>query len=424
MVCRTQRSKPAPIVTLSILLTVEFLLMSPAYGQGAAAPAPPTNIAIEVYPEVVPLTGGKLPATMPLAVVEKDCDRIKIDISNYHIQLTGVGLSVAKDTIKSAPCSIAATLNIDPSAPPAKNLVMLTDANGITRGYTEIAVPDLSAAPIPPGLAPQVDVLWQVLSQDVCEDVFGKRVARNFYCIEIKLGNNSGHPLQIAGIGFASHIGGLPTDQVIKMANTSYASTRAVLLRESVLSARNEFYHTIQAAGLLMSAFTPFFRAPTAGKNFATAASIVSGPLLQAINVIGPDRVVGQLNNLDDESFRDNQVIPNNSHMRTMVFMEKSALKEILGSYCDDAVNAARSGGAGATDNGEDKKNGLGPESAKPQTPPAKLGGAGVNANAWAVPPCNQVARRASTTRLDAFKSKLGDAAPDAEKNAKQEHRH
>jgi uncharacterized protein YjdB len=282
--------------------------------------------AISVTPQVVQPVGGKLPNSVKLAVFVTDCDKSGINLNGYYLDITGGGLSLSQTTVGR--CVLTSTLSIDASAAPGTFSVILRDNNGNPIGSSDFAILDSKAGAIPNGLVPQVDVMYEVLTQSVCNDVFGKRVARNFYCIELKIGNNTGYPLQIAGIGFSRHIDALPSDPLITVANTSYASTRAVLLREEVLSPRNIFYHSIQAAGIIMASLNPFFRAPNPARNFATAASIVSGPLLAAIGIVGPDRVVGQLNNLDDQSFRDTQIIQNNQQIRTTIFIEKRALTE------------------------------------------------------------------------------------------------
>lgn len=287
-----------------------------------------TDIKIAASPAVVQASNGKLPASIPLAVTAKACDK-DVDLHSDTLFIAAAGLSFSAKPA-AGQCALTTTLSIDPNAPPGNYKIVLMDANGKPVGSTDFAVLETTAGPIPSGLAPQVDVLWEVLSQKVCNDVFGKRVARNFYCIEVKIGNNTGHPLQLAGIGFAQHLDQLPGHPQTILANTSYASTRAVLLRESVLSPRNIFYHGVQATGLVMAGFIPYFHAANATAHYATAVAIVTGPLLQAINIVGPDRVVSQLNNLDDESFRDNQIIPNNTQVRTIVFIEKLALSELL----------------------------------------------------------------------------------------------
>jgi uncharacterized protein YjdB len=296
------------------------------------------QISVSLSPTLIQPVGGKLPASMNLGIFVADCDKKAIDLTGYSLFATGAGLSLSPPTVGN--CTMTSKLSIDPSTTPGSFTIFLRDNNNNPVGSTHLTILDSTSGPIPSGLAPEVDAFYKVLSQSVCSDVFGKRVSRNFYCIEVKVGNNSGHPLQIAGIGFSNHVDWLPGNHAVIQANTAYASTRAVLLREEVHSGRNIAFHTLVAAGLIMGAMNPYFVEPTASKHFSTAASIVSGPLVAAFNIVAPDRVVGNLNNLDDESFRDSQVIPNNAQIRTMVFVEKRALTEELESVSATYINA------------------------------------------------------------------------------------
>ena len=327
------------------------------------AGARPQSMSISVSPPAISPVGGKVPTSASVSVSVNGCNgdsAIDLTTGGYTLGMTGVGNTFSTPSLNK--CFMTSSLAI--GAGPGDFSVVLYDGKNAL-GETSLGVLDATAGPIPSGLAPQVDVMYQVLSQSVCNDVFGKRVARNFYCIELKIGNNTGHPLQVAGIGFSRHIDELPGNPSVIQANTSYASTRAVLLREEVLSPRNVFYHSVQAAGLIMSALQPFFVSANASKHFAIATSIVSGPALAAIGIVGPDRVVGQLNNLDDESFRDNQIIPNNTHIRTMVFIEKRAVTEELqdasreylqglrGEFANNANQAAHDFGQLKTDSAQ-----------------------------------------------------------------------
>jgi hypothetical protein len=60
----------------------------------------------------------------------------------------------------------------------------------------------LPPGPLPPGLKPQVDIMWGVVPQRIVKDNFGTRVGKLFYCIEVVIGNNTGYDLQIASVGF------------------------------------------------------------------------------------------------------------------------------------------------------------------------------------------------------------------------------
>jgi hypothetical protein len=285
----------------------------PAVVPPAALPAN-SAISITVSQSVIQPVGGKLPPSINFTVFETDCDDAKgISLVDYTFTITNAGISPTG--LKAGRCAITATLTIDPNAPPGKRFVNLLDSTGAPVASADFTVMDTTAGPIPPGLEPEVDVLWEVMSQKNCADVFGTRVAASIYCIQLKIGNNAGHPIQVAGIGFKNQHTDLAALGVpfVTFANSSYAATRAILLHQEMWNPRNVFYHSLEGAGLIMAGFTPFFRRPNPRGNFATLASIVSGPMLQAFDIISPDPIISQLNNLDDQSFRDNLVIPNNA---------------------------------------------------------------------------------------------------------------
>ena len=312
-------------------------LVTALFGTGyrVNAQAPPT-FPITVFPKVIQPTNGKLPSGMNLTVA---CDDNRVrDFTRDTLIVIGDGLTLSLQPTNSGNCSITYGVTIAPNISPGSHQVQLVDQNKNTLGSANIAVLDSSAGPIPPGLPPQVDVLWEVMSQKNCSDVFGSRVAERDYCIQLKVGNNSGYGLQVAGIGFSTQLDALKdtrnADGTIAIANSSYASTRAVLLTENVTAGRNIVYNVLQAAGVLMAGFTPFFgmgkypngTVNNARTNWTTAASIVSGPLLAAYNIIAPNPVITKLNNLDDQSFKDSKIIANNSQIQTVVFVEKQAL--------------------------------------------------------------------------------------------------
>jgi hypothetical protein len=192
-------------------------------------------------------------------------------------------------------------------------------------------------APLPPGLSPQVDVMWGVMSQKDCSDAFGTRVAQSLYCIQLTLGNNSGYQLKVSRVGFYnSALYSTPgSPPAVTITNNSYKSTRAVLLKENITNGRNILYNVIQGTGVTMAGLTPYFgtgkhpngTVNNARTNWTTAASIVSGPLLSAFNIVAPNQVITQLNNLDDESLRDGQILTANDQTPALVvFVSKEQL--------------------------------------------------------------------------------------------------
>jgi hypothetical protein len=334
------------IYALALALTLLFGAY-PATAQAAAAPvvvapavvAPAIGlIPIKVTPKVIQPANGKLPASMTLVVSESNCDdKTGTDLTQgvsapYSLAITGSGLTLASQSVSK--CAITAALTIDPNAAGPYQVILVDKAKN-TVGLADIGVLDSSAGAIPPGLNPDVDVMWEVMSQNNCSDAFGKRVAQSLYCVQLKIGNNSGHPIQIAGIGFTNKLKALAAIGIpqVTIANSSYASTRAVLLQSQVWSNRNIIANSLQGAGLIMAGFTPFFsgsRHTDPKLHYTTLTTIVSGAALQAYNLIVPDPTVPQLKSLDDQSFRDNMVIPNNSHTQTVVFVEKQVLTTAL----------------------------------------------------------------------------------------------
>jgi hypothetical protein len=61
------------------------------------------------------------------------------------------------------------------------------------------------------------------------------------------------------------------------------AGEAAVLVESQVWSTRNLVANSLVGTGLIMAGFTPFFARPNAKAHFATAASIASGPLQDAL---------------------------------------------------------------------------------------------------------------------------------------------
>jgi hypothetical protein len=312
--------------------------------------AAPATITITLTPKVIQPANGKLPASINLAVIESNCDdKTGTDLTQpvsapYSLMITGSGLAPSSQ-VTSAKCAITSTVTIDPNAAGPYKVFLLDRAKNPV-GSADITVTDSSAGPIPPGLEPEVDVFWEVMSQNNCSDAFGKRVAQSLYCIQLKIGNNSGHPIQIAGIGFASKLKALAAlgRSEVTIANSSYASTRAVLVQSQVWSNRNLFANTLQGVGLIMGGFTPFYSGShnsNSKLHFVTATAIVSGAAMQAYNLLFPDPIITQLKSLDDQSFRDSMVIPNNFHTQTVVFVEKQAVTTALRELGIELSNAA-----------------------------------------------------------------------------------
>ena len=181
-----------------------------------------------------------------------------------------------------------------------------------------------------------VDAYWSVLSKEMCVKNFGRQVARDTYCIEVKIGNDAGYPLQLSGIGFRRQLKGGSADI---NGNLSYRSVRASLQNETSWNGRSAVIGSVEAIGLLMAGFNPFFHATNNVARFTAGTAVVGTVLPKAVSQLWPDNSQNRMNNLDDESFRDNVLIANNTQIRTTIFMDKKLLAKSGQTYITKACN-------------------------------------------------------------------------------------
>jgi hypothetical protein len=248
---------------------------------------------------------------------------------NYTVTVTGVGVS-AIEPLGVNGCSLSFTLSITSATQPGIQMIIVKKG-GNDDGFALFAFMDTTAGPVP--AAPQVDVLWEVLTDNLCQDNFGDHMPSDLYCVEAKIGNNSGHSLQIAGVGFLRNSPLCQLDENdsktkvpclpegVATPNVSYPTARASAQAGQSTTLRNIIVNGTQAAGLLMASFTPFFVNTSHKARFATASAIVGTSLAQAINLVAPDQTIKEINNLDDQAFRDGKLIPNNTQVRILVFI-------------------------------------------------------------------------------------------------------
>jgi hypothetical protein len=179
-----------------------------------------------------------------------------------------------------------------------------------------------------PGVAPQVDVAWKVLSKNVVSDNFGARIAKMYYGIVVYLGNNAGYDLQLAGVYFKLPAGAgltapLPTDQ--------YRSVRSSLEREELVGLRNTTVNLLRALGPILTGVIPFFDGSTAAArnhklSFQIFLNLFSNPFERMLELVMPDLTVNQLVALDNQALRDGAIIGNNTSTPLLVFVDKGSI--------------------------------------------------------------------------------------------------
>ena len=373
LLCLRKPLPQAAVSCLAVLLAALFALLPsrPAAAQQSPGvdPFDPASASFFASPASIRPVQSKYPASVPFILWLKGCTPgqttgpLISSKSTFSITIAGAGLSTAAKPAVSD-CKLTTTLNIDPAA--ATSGFFLVDivettadtpAKQVDRGNAILTLLDAAAGPIPANQ--QVDVIWGVLSKELCRDNFGNHVANDVYCIEVKIGNNSGHQIQLAGVGFQPNFT-LGNNVLGPTPNISYQSVRASAQGYALWTPRTLLMNGSSAIGLLMATFNPFFRTSFNIARWAAGTAVVSS-LPGVIGQIAPDLATRELNNLDDQTFRDGLLIPNNSQVRTMVFVERRLLDgagyKYYASACSAIYKSLPDGGDSATANCLKKKD-------------------------------------------------------------------
>ncbi|MCI0488002.1 MAG: hypothetical protein L0229_15535 [Blastocatellia bacterium] len=310
--CFTKRRRP---FCLLAILTLLLTSVSPAFALNTpGGDDPPKRKSFTMSP--AKLVQGK---EYEVTVRSPDCGLENASL----VAPKGSGITNLGKLPKSSDCDLSAKLSIDPNAPLGKGLLWLEEKiNDEDRiiGTIEFEITSISPGPIPPGMNPEVDVMWGVMPRKIVRDNFGHDIATDFYGVQLVIGNNSGFDLQIAGVGFKLK------DLTNKVPTNSYRSTRGVLEREQEFGRRSIILNSLKAAGLLFTGILPFWKVPNRKANAATVSDLVNGSLTAGFELIVPDTTVKQLVRLDDQMLRDGLIVKNNSQVRTLIFVPKKLL--------------------------------------------------------------------------------------------------
>lgn len=340
-----------PRIIILCLLTLSAIVVA----QGASAQqtngipiTDPGKAQLFASPGSIRPTQGKYPASVPLILwingclpgQSKDPTKTFAPDSTFSIVVFGAGLYTS-GTPGISDCGLSTTLNIVPGVASAGNfMVTVTEVpkggdttKSESRGYALISLIDPAAGNIPANQ--QVDVIWGVLSKHLCKDNFGGHLSNDVYCIEVKIGNNTGYAIQLAGVGFKPSanpdfkISDTVNFPALETPNVAYQSVRSSAQGYAFSTYRNLLVNGAGGIGILMASFNPFFRSSFNLARWAAGTTVVGTALPNGVNAVMPDLTLKQLNNLDDQAFRDNLVIPNNTQIRTMVFVETKLLDGI-----------------------------------------------------------------------------------------------
>lgn len=311
----------------SLLLLINFTLPAVArdFGPGSSEATSEFSVtqnkAYSVY-DISPPSG--IPGrAYPVNIISRDPSKKQITAQTSIFAPAGINVS---DVTMIADNGLSATITIPDDAPLGRVQIVLKDKAGAGATIIGVADFDITSVPqgaIPPGLDPEVDVMWTVMAKDVVHHNFGSKIAKHYYGIQLSIGNNSGFDLQIASVGFR-----LPANTNIKntVPTNSYRATRGTLEREQEIGTRAKVFASLRTAGLLLTGFLPFWHALGPSANAARFGDILNGPVITGAGLIFPDTTIRQMTRLDDQTLRDGLIIKNNSQVRTTVFIPKQLL--------------------------------------------------------------------------------------------------
>jgi hypothetical protein len=215
-----------------------------------ASPEPtPTKVLAEQF-EIIPSAQVSRASDVTLTIKSKECPADNTFLSADKVVAASVKENIKdyvtfpeKPVIESEGCVLKLSLSVSRSAP-SNNVDITLGLDGNKETVITLLITQeepLPPKPIPPGLKPQVDVMWRVVPQQIVKDNFGTRVGKLFYCLEVIIGNNSGYDLQIAAVGFQVGPLGDATKSMAELLKKSYQEaddSNKVLLDAAQANAR------------------------------------------------------------------------------------------------------------------------------------------------------------------------------------------
>jgi IPT/TIG domain len=223
-------------------------------------------------------------------------------------------------------CELTVSLVAANDAKAGSLRLTITEAGATTAavqnlGYSTVTVTSSQAAPIPDGLAPQVDIDWSVLGFQQVYDNFGKRVANNYYAVQITIGNNTGFPLQLSGAAFKINSEDAPTPTANK------TIVQGSLLYGQDYSVRNIVYRSLVWAALIAAGANPYFHSANAKANYSAGVALFSSAVVNGFLQQFPDNTVKQLARLgSSDVMSDQNIIPNNSQVPYIAFVSRDSV--------------------------------------------------------------------------------------------------
>ena len=141
-------------------------------------------------------------ATYTLRMTVAPCDDANKLPADAALETATSGLDLTESLVAEPQvagggrCELTAKLAVRDQTAFGKSILRLMtgkDATKTLRKALEIDVVALSPEPTPPGLGQKVDIMWKILPRRQTSDSYGKKVADQYFAVELTVGNNSGY---------------------------------------------------------------------------------------------------------------------------------------------------------------------------------------------------------------------------------------
>jgi hypothetical protein len=173
--------------------------------------------------------------------------------------------------------------------------------------------------------ADTVEIAWKVLAQRTVADAFGRRVADQYFAVEVHLMNVSEGDLLLSGLYFrpvqSRH------EQPLEP-NDPYVLVRGTIERDQQVGRRAMMMHAVRSAGPLLSLGGALLSgsAVTIAK-YSASVGIFSNGIEKGLDNAYPDQTIRQLGRLDALSFSGPLILRSEEPRAVVVFVNRASLQ-------------------------------------------------------------------------------------------------
>ena len=261
------------------------------------------------------------------------CDATNKLPADAYLETVTSGLEITEALVADASqCEMTAKLAVRDRATFGKAIVSLLTGKDATKKLLkglELDVEALSPEPTPPGLGQKVDIMWKILPRLQVSDSYGKKVADQYFAVELMVGNNSGYGLLIESIGFLAKG---KTAAATPWPNDAYSITRSTIEREQQVGTRAIVLNSITGAAGLAAGMSGFFVREDHLAQFGVFLGLTN-PLLEGFRLVWPDKTVRHLVALDTRIFRGSMIVKHNESKSIFTFISREMVE--CRRHCD-----------------------------------------------------------------------------------------